>query len=85
MQVWYLRNANELTVDASVCDIPEAINYVMAYMRMKVMAKELHPNLGAAISEVEMQRAETLKTLAGMYPDNENTIEPDLRLYDEMN
>jgi len=85
LQVWYLRNANELTSDTSVFDIPEAANYLMAYVKMKVMAKEMHPNLQLAISEVEAQRADTLKTLAEMVPDNENTIEADTRIYDEMN
>lgn len=85
LQVWYLRNANELTSDTSICDIPEAANYLMAYVRMKVFAKEMHPNLQLAIAEVEAQKADTLKTLAEMVPDNENTVEADTRIYDEMN
>jgi hypothetical protein len=85
LQVWYIRNANELTVDASICDIPEAVNYVMAYMRMKCMEKEMHPNLGKAINDVAMQKEDTMKTLAEMFPDNENTIEADTRIYDDMN
>lgn len=85
LQIWYLRNANELVDGNSVCDIPEAVNYVMAYMRMKVMEKELHPNLGKAISDVESQKQITLQTLSDMFPDNENTIEADTRLYDDMN
>jgi hypothetical protein len=85
LQVWYIRNANELTVDASVCDIPEAVNYVMAYMKMKCMEKEMHPNLQKAMADVEQQRSDTMKSLAEMVPDNENTIEADTSLYDEMN
>jgi hypothetical protein len=85
LQIWYLRNANELTSDSSVCDIPEAVNYVIAYMKMKVAEKELHPNLQKFIADVESQKMDTLKTLAGMFPDNENTIEADTRLYDDMN
>lgn len=85
IQIWYIRNANELTVDASVCDIPEAVHYVMAYMKMKCLEKELHPNLPKAIADVEAKKQDMLRTLADMYPDNENTIEADTRLYDEMN
>lgn len=85
LQIWYLRNANELVLESDICDIPEAVHYVMAYMKMKVMEKELHPNLAKAISDVEMQKAETIKTLSGMYPDNETTIEADTRIYDDMN
>lgn len=85
LQVWYIRNANELTVDASVCDIPEAVHYVMAYIKMKCMEKEMHPNLPKALSDLQAQREDTLKTLTEMFPDNENTIEPDLRIYNDMN
>jgi hypothetical protein len=64
--------------------MPEAINYVMSYMKMKCLEKELHPNLPKAIQDVEQQKADTLKTLSDMYADNEDTIEPDYRLYSEM-
>ena len=84
LYIWYIRNANELTGDASKCDIPEAVNYVMSYMKMKCLEKELHPNLPKAIQDVEQQKADTLKTLSDMYADNEDTIEPDYRLYAEM-
>jgi hypothetical protein len=84
LYIWYIRNANELTDNASKCDIPEAVNYVMSYMKMKCLEKELHPNLPKAIQDVEQQKADTLKTLSDMYADNEDTIEPDYRLYAEM-
>jgi len=84
LYIWYIRNANELTQDTDKCDIPEAINYVMSYMKMKCLEKELHPNLPKAIQDVEQQKADTLKTLSDMYADNEETIEPDYRLYSEM-
>lgn len=84
LQIWYIRNANVLEADADICDIPEAVNYVMSYMKMKCMEKELHPNLEKAIMDVEKQREDTLKTLSEMYADNENDIEPDYRLYAEM-
>jgi hypothetical protein len=85
LKVWYLRNANNLVDETSICDIPESVNYVMAYMKMKVAEKELHPNLQKFVADVEMQKEETIKTLAGMFPDNENNIEADTRLYDDMN
>lgn len=84
VQLWYIRNANELTGDSSVCDIPEAVNYVMSYIKMKCMEKELHPNLAKAIQDVDQQKEDTLKALADMYADNDDTIEPDYRLYHDM-
>ena len=84
VNVWYIRNANNLESETDVCDIPEAVNYVISYIKMKCMEKELHPNLQKAIADVEQQREDTLKTLADMYADNEDTIEPDYRLYHDM-
>lgn len=84
LNVWYIRNANTLVNDASICDIPEAANYVMAYMKMKCMEKELHPNLQKAVADVEQQKADTLASLSEMFADGENEIEPDFRLYNDM-
>ena len=85
LQVWYIRNANELCLDTDVCDIPEAVHYVMAYMKVKCHEKDMNPNLGKAVADLALQREDTMKTLAEMFPDNENTLEADTRLYDDMN
>lgn len=45
----------------------------------------MNPNLPKAIADLDAQRADTLKTLAEMFPDNETTLEADTRLYDDMN
>lgn len=84
VNLWYIRNANNLEIESDVCDIPEAVNYVISYIKMRCMEKELHPNLSKAIADVEQQKEDTLKTLADMYADNEDTIEPDYRLYHDM-
>jgi len=85
LQRWYIRNANEMLTDASICDIPEAVNYVMAYIKFKCMTKDMHPLLENQKQELAQQYADTMKALADMVPDNENTIEADTRLYDEQN
>ena len=54
-------------------------------MKMKCMEKEMHPNLQKAVMDVQAQKEDTMKTLAEMFPDNENTVEADTRVYDEMN
>lgn len=85
VQVWYIRNANELVLDTDICDIPEAVHYVMSYMKVKCHEKDMNPNLNKAIADLDAQRADTMKTLGEMFPDNENTLEADTRLYDDMN
>lgn len=84
VRLWYIRTANELTVDASVMDIPEAVNYVMQYVKMRCYEKELHPNLQKAIADVEAEKQTTLETLANMVPDVDNEIEADTRIYEEL-
>lgn len=84
IEIWYLRNANELTVDADVCDIPEFINFVFQYMKVRCYEKEGHPNLPKAISDLEQQRQLMTTTLTAMVPDADNEIEPDLSWYNEL-
>jgi hypothetical protein len=84
IQVWYLRNANRLTVDADVCDIPEFASFVMQYMKVRCYEKEGHPNLQKAMYDLEAQRVQMTDTLTAMVPDAENQIEPDMSAYDDM-
>jgi hypothetical protein len=84
VRLWYIRTANELTADASVCDIPEAVNYVIQYIKVRCYEKELHPNLPKAMQDLEMEKQTTLETLSNMVPDVDNEIEADTRLYEEM-
>lgn len=84
IQVWYIRNANVLTDDSSICDIPESVNYVIKYVKMKVYEKELHPNLPKAMADVADERTSTYSKLASMVVDNSNEIEADFSHYQEM-
>ena len=84
IQLWYLRNANEIINDASILDIPEAANYVMQYIKTRCYEKESHPMVQKAVMDLQMEKDTTMATLAGMAPDNENEIEADLSVYNEM-
>ena len=84
VKLWYIRAANELTTDSSVMDIPEAVNYVVQYIKVRCYEKELHPNLQKAVMDLEQEKQTTLGTLATMVPDMDNEIEADTRLYEEM-
>lgn len=83
IKVYYLRNANRLTIDADICDIPEFVHFVMAFMKYKCLSKEGHPNTELALSDLERQRQQMVSTLAGMVPDSNNEIEADLSHYRE--
>jgi len=81
--IWFVRNANRLTVDADVCDIPEFINFIYQYMKVRVYEKEQNQNLAFAVQALQAQRELMKVTLAGMIPDADNEIEMDLSSYEE--
>lgn len=83
--VWYLRKANTLVDDTSICDIPEFINYVLQFIKVRCYEKEGgNPNLEKSMADLETQRQKMVSTLAAMVPDADNEIEPDLSLYSDM-
>lgn len=85
LTVWYLRNANRLSVDTDICDIPEFINFIFSHMKMKVYAKEGHPGYQEALERLETERARMSAVLAARVPDAENEIELDTSAYEDMN
>lgn len=83
--IWYLREANRLVADTDLCDIPEFVNFVMQYVKVRCYEKEVgHPSLPKAMQDLEQQRAQMNGTLAQMVPDADNKIEGDYSTYEEM-
>jgi hypothetical protein len=82
--IWYLRNANRATVDTDVCDIPEFVAFVIAFMKVKILTKEQNPALSVAIEELKSLREQMEATLRDIVPDGETEIELDMRAYTEM-
>lgn len=83
--VWYLRKANRLVNSTDICDIPEFINFVIQYMKVRCYEKDIgHPALQKAREDLEQQRAQMTGTLGTMVPDAQNDLEPDLQMYTEM-
>lgn len=83
--IWYIRNANRLVDDDDICDIPEFINFVLQYTKVRCYEKEAgHPNMQKAMQDLEQQRLQMTGTLAQMVPDGDNEIEADFSVYEEM-
>jgi hypothetical protein len=82
--IWYLRNANRVTSDSSIIDIPEFVSFVIAHAKVSCLQKEGHPNLPIAIQNLEKQRQLMSETLTEMVPDQDNMIELDTTRYEEM-
>jgi len=79
--IWYYRNANRLSSDSDLCDIPEFYQFVVRYAKMRVYEKEMHPNLEYSIQQVEAQRKQMVDTLTEMSPDTDNTVNGDYSHY----
>ncbi len=84
IQVFYLRNANWLTLDADVLDIPEAANYIIQCVKVRVYEKEGDPRVSKAMEDQKAEWADTVATLQEGTADENNEIEPDLSAYHEM-
>lgn len=85
LRFWYIRSANQLVNDSSICDIPEAYDYVVQAMKVRCYEKDIgNPNLQKAMADLESIKAKTLTALSDIVVDNSNEIEADTRLYEEM-
>lgn len=83
--IWYIREANALSIDTDKCDIPEFSNYIVQFAKCRCYEKEPgHPNYAAALGERERLRQLMLSTLQSMIPDGDNCIEMDVSHYEDM-
>lgn len=85
IKIWYIRNANTLTTDTDICDIPEAVNFIMQYVKVRCYEKEQSPMLQKAMVDLENEKATTIATLSNQVADNSTELEADMRLYNDMN
>lgn len=82
---WFLRQANRITATSDVMDIPEAKNFILAYMRYRAIMKCRRGNPGGELAEAKeqlaMEKQDLVDTLGTMVPDAGNEIEMDLSHY----
>ena len=79
--IWYLRNAKRLAVDADQCDIPEFVLYVLQFMKQRCYEKEGHPNVMKAMQDTARLKEKMRGVLANRVDDDDNKIIPDLSFY----
>lgn len=84
MTIWYIRNANRITTGTDVFDVPEAMNFIFAYVRAMCRSKE---NQGHMLPEdasiVLSEMADLVETLTEQVPDEDTTVVQDLSHYEE--
>lgn len=83
MKMWYIRNAARVDSDADTIDIPEFIEFIFAFIRVKIARKELSPLLSSYEESLERQRILMRETLDQMVPDADARIEADFSFYCE--
>lgn len=81
VSIWYIGNANHITSDSDVINIPEAAGFIIASIKLECMRKELHPGQSTAESERERQRQLLVDALTSMVPDEDNEILIDTSFY----
>ena len=81
VKIWFLRNATRMEADADEIDIPEFIEFIFAFVRVKIARKERNPLLNSYEDSLDRQRSLMKETLADMIPDADETIRPDFSFY----
>jgi hypothetical protein len=77
--------ATRQIIDATVIDIPEFADFIIEWVKARVQFKDADPRLSASVQVVEEKSRKMVETLEDREPDDDNTIEPDLSFYEEMN
>jgi hypothetical protein len=80
---WFIRNAITPDETTDSVDIPEAQNYILAFLRYKCMAKEGHPLMADAKEQLAIEEQLLVDTLTSMVPDEDNQIQIDTSFYDD--
>lgn len=92
LKLYYLRNANRVplitggslaTTEATIIDIPEFIDYILQYVKMRVYEKEGGPRSEDAIAKLSFYKDLMVDTLTDMIPDGDDTIQPDTSHYED--
>lgn len=87
LDLYYIRNANRIDEDGSdeqEVDIPEAMLWIMEYIRMEIYRKEKQET-SISRSEARLTKFEQMMTdaLAAHVDDENNFVEPDIELYED--
>lgn len=82
---WFIRKAQAMSVDASICDLPEVCyNVIYAYVAWRIWGKEGDGRAMEAKATLDEETELMLTSLAQMTEDDETEMEKDLSHYDEM-
>lgn len=80
----YTRNASRVELDGDVIDIPEAMNYMFTFLRMRLYQKEKNFAMAQDMkAELPKQEELLLDALSARTDDENNDIQPDVSIYED--
>lgn len=99
LQLWYIRNAQRVPMVgegappatrasqlATLVDIPEFTQFIIAFMKVQCVSKEFDPRYNDLVAALQHQREMMTSTLKNRTPDNQrDKIPQDFTWYAEMN
>lgn len=83
VEIWFLRNAREITADTDVIDIPEAHKFIIQHIKLRCYEKEGSPKQLKAAQDLARERELLVSTLSAMVPDEDNRMLLDMGFYDD--
>lgn len=83
IDIWFTRQANRITSDEDILDIPEAYQFIISYAKERCFFKEKNPAYQEQKNLTAFEKQDLISTLATMVPDGDNEIEPDYSSYEE--
>jgi hypothetical protein len=88
IDIYYTRNAKRITSDdgdEQEIDVPEAMLYIICFIKMRIYEKEKNMAMYQAYREELMVHEKNLvDALAARIDDEDNVIEPDMDIYKDM-
>jgi len=84
IKLYYIRNSNRMVDSTSLCDIPEFVDYIIQFMKVRCYEKEGHPNTQLAVGILEYKKKNMINTLSNMVPDGDNLLQQDASFYFDM-
>ena len=84
--IYFIRNANKVTADTDLVDIPEFADFIVQFMVVECLKKEpaLAERLKIEAMELREMRADMVAALTEMVPDQSDNIEPDYDVVEDM-
>lgn len=82
--IWHIREANRLALDTDVCDIPEFVGFIYAFVKVECRKKEFNGYCPQEeLGRLEQQRKLMVDSLTAMVPDQDTEVEKDMSFYED--